>query len=141
MKAFTALTAMLILAGLSGCAVTAHVPGNSPDSVDCPDGQCVALGQSAKFGGISVIPREVIEDSRCPAEVQCVWAGRVVVSVELVERGAAAGAGNSILQIDNIEAKAIKGGTLRLTAITPPSPAPGKSINPKDYRFFFRLDP
>ena len=35
------------------------------------------IGQTVQVGGISVMPTRVVEDSRCPADVQCVWAGRV----------------------------------------------------------------
>lgn len=36
------------------------------------------IGQTADLGGgLTVRPLEVIEDSRCAANVQCVWAGRL----------------------------------------------------------------
>lgn len=38
------------------------------------------IGETANLGdGLSVRPIEVIEDSRCPANVTCVWAGRLRV--------------------------------------------------------------
>ena len=37
-----------------------------------------AIGESANLGGGLVVrPLEVIEDSRCPGNVQCIWAGRL----------------------------------------------------------------
>lgn len=39
----------------------------------------VRLGEIAAVNGPKVRPDRVIEDSRCPADAQCVWAGRLVV--------------------------------------------------------------
>jgi hypothetical protein len=39
----------------------------------------VGIGQTAVVGGPHVRPDQVIEDSRCPVGVTCVWAGRVVL--------------------------------------------------------------
>src|SRR3546814_15909501 len=54
---------------LSACATTAGAP--------LPDGSDVALGQKAYVDGPPVQPVEVAEDSRCPMNARCVWAGRV----------------------------------------------------------------
>lgn len=36
------------------------------------------IGETADLGGgLTVRPLEVVEDSRCPADVTCVWAGRL----------------------------------------------------------------
>ena len=37
------------------------------------------LNQTGTFGNFAITPIAVIEDSRCPSDVQCVWAGRVRV--------------------------------------------------------------
>jgi len=44
----------------------------------------IRLGQTAYVGGPRVVPERVVEDSRCPADVSCVWAGRVVLRVRVV---------------------------------------------------------
>lgn len=41
------------------------------------------LGQTAYVGGPTVRPVKVIEDSRCPANVRCIWAGRLVLRTEV----------------------------------------------------------
>jgi len=44
----------------------------------------VSLNETADLGGgLNVRPLSVIEDSRCPANVDCVWAGRVVLRAEV----------------------------------------------------------
>lgn len=45
-----------------------------------------AIGQRTLVGGATVAPVSVIEDSRCPMNARCIWAGRVVVSAT-VSRG------------------------------------------------------
>lgn len=43
-----------------------------------------ALGEAADLGdGLIIRPLELIEDSRCPANVQCVWAGRLRVRADV----------------------------------------------------------
>lgn len=42
-----------------------------------------ALGQTATVDGLRVKPLAIIEDSRCPINAVCVWAGRLVVRAEV----------------------------------------------------------
>jgi len=44
----------------------------------------LALGETAVFEGLTVTPLQVVEDSRCPIDVQCIQAGTVRVQVEIV---------------------------------------------------------
>lgn len=69
--------AVLAHALLAGCAA-------SP-TLDRPAtaGSAVALGASVKVGKLLATPVAVIEDSRCPENARCVWAGRLVVSTRL----------------------------------------------------------
>lgn len=57
---------------LAGCAATGPVT-SSP--IEGP----VRLGEIAAVDGPKVRPDQVIEDSRCPADVQCIHAGRLIV--------------------------------------------------------------
>jgi len=49
----------------------------------------LSIGQHASIAGedLAIRFKEVIEDSRCPRDVTCVWAGRVSCLVELVHSG------------------------------------------------------
>lgn len=49
-----------------------------PDSTSKP----VKLGQSIVMAGIKVTPVKVVQDSRCPEGVQCIWAGTVIVKTK-----------------------------------------------------------
>jgi hypothetical protein len=50
---------------------------------------CLSIGQYAPITGedLAVSFEEVTEDSRCPSDVTCVWAGRVSCVVELMHAG------------------------------------------------------
>jgi hypothetical protein len=68
---------MLVLAAslLAGCATT---------PVPASDGIARArLNQRVYVDGPYVTPLQIVEDSRCPADVQCVSAGRTRVAVRI----------------------------------------------------------
>ncbi len=88
---------------LAGCAQPADAPADQPapprgelaqrieadlarlDTELAADGVVAAgLNETADLGnGLTVRPLDVIEDSRCPANVDCVWAGRMVLRAEV----------------------------------------------------------
>ncbi|WP_285710388.1 hypothetical protein [Erythrobacter oryzae] len=78
---FRHLSPTLLLAALSACAVIPDTP--SPESVALPQGTPVALGQAVTVGTVVATPMEVVEDSRCPINARCVWAGRLVVKTRI----------------------------------------------------------
>ena len=45
----------------------------------------VALGETVQLDGVSFSLTEILEDSRCPSDVTCVWAGRAKVNVAIEE--------------------------------------------------------
>ena len=47
------------------------------------DGMPAGLGEALQVGKLIAEPRSVEEDSRCPIDVQCIQAGRVVVNTRL----------------------------------------------------------
>lgn len=115
-----ALVPLIVLA-LAGCATVPRAHAEGP----------VGLGQVAYTNGLRVRPIAVVEDSRCPANVMCVWAGRLVVHTEII--------GGSRREMRNIElgqAQQIADGTLTLTSVEPPKVA-GAAIDPAAYRFTF----
>jgi len=84
----TRIAALFASLTLAGC-VTA-----SPESAQTvPAGARVTLGvgEGASVRGTSVTLRflGVIEDSRCPSDTTCVWAGEVKVQIEILERSKA----------------------------------------------------
>jgi hypothetical protein len=47
-----------------------------------PDGFAM-MGQPTRVGPLVVTPKALVEDSRCPMNARCVWAGRVIVTTRI----------------------------------------------------------
>ncbi|AFL80773.1 hypothetical protein Aeqsu_1280 [Aequorivita sublithincola DSM 14238] len=58
------------------------------DSAETPKiGVKVPQGEIVVIKGVSIKFLEVLEDSRCPTGVTCIWAGRARVKVEITSEG------------------------------------------------------
>ena len=114
----------LLMLALAGCA-TIPPPAAGP---------VAGLGQEAQVGGLRIRPIRVIEDSRCPVNVQCVWAGRLILETEI-----SSGAPYQIhmLELGKPARVAIAGGTVTLVAAQPGKVA-GAEIPRDAYRFTFQ---
>ena len=119
MKAATALSALLLLAG---CANTLETRG-----VEGP----VRLGEVADADGLLVRPDRLLEDSRCAIGTQCVWAGRVVVRATVF-----GGSGSRQVDLTLGTPLAVADGQLTLTGVAPERSA-GDRPSPDLYRFTF----
>ena len=119
-------TPLLALLALAACAT---VPPASA-------GPTAALGETATVDGLRVRPIELLEDSRCPALVRCVWAGQVRVLVD-VTRGDGA---HQQRDLTLGKPQNIDWGMLTLVDVQPPKLAPG-TTDPRAYRFTFTLGP
>ena len=95
----------------------------------------MAFGQTAYVDGPKIRPIKLIEDSRCPMNARCVWAGRVRISVGFVKSD-----GEREVELTLGEPVSIADGTLTLTAVTPSKMAgEGRELAPSDYRFSFQF--
>ncbi|QDI05886.1 hypothetical protein E4A48_11555 [Xanthomonas cerealis pv. cerealis] len=74
------LLAALMGVSLAGCAADGPVASRP---IEGP----VRLGEIAAVDGPRVRPDRVIEDSRCPADVQCIQAGRLIVRATVLGGG------------------------------------------------------
>lgn len=92
--------ALPLLLAVAACATT-----------PLPDARAVPLGRSAYADGPVVTPLKVIEDSRCPADVQCVWAGRLIVRTRV-----AGGAWARTLDLELGKPQAVADGALTLVS-------------------------
>ena len=122
-----AILALPAALALSACATTRGAP--------LQGGSDVALGQKAYVDGPLVQPVEVLEDSRCPINARCVWAGRVRVKMVWIR-------GNGEKQPFEVtlgESTPLADGAIRLEAVRPEKTA-GSTISPRDYRFSLRFD-
>ena len=91
------------------------------------------IGQTVRVGGPTVRPIAIVEDSRCPTDVVCVWAGRVIVRVEV-----GTGQGRQEMQIEQGKPVRVADGMLTLRDVTP-GHRHTQPLKPGDYRFTFEF--
>jgi hypothetical protein len=91
------------------------------------------IGQTVRVDGPTVKPIAIIEDSRCPAGVQCVWAGRVILKAEI-----GTGRGKQVMDLTLGTPVQVADGALTLRDVTPDK-RHDKPIAPDDYRFTFEF--
>lgn len=91
------------------------------------------IGQGASAFGVKVTPLEVLEDSRCPANANCVQMGRIRVRATIES---AMGISTNTFEIDT--AITTEGEEVTLTRVEPASQA-GVRIEAGEYVFYFRI--
>jgi hypothetical protein len=91
----------------------------------------VALDQPAEVGKLVATPKEVVEDSRCPMNARCVWAGRVVLSTSIEGTG-----WQETARLTLGVAYATHDTSVTLVSVSPDWMA-GPETGPIDYRFGF----
>ena len=117
-KAIVLLLPVLV----AGCAGSRFAP---------LEGMPAALGETVSVGSFLATPRRLLEDSRCPLTVQCVQAGRVVVSTEISGPG-----GTETVPLVLGQPYAVSGATVTLVSARPEQYRPRR--NPRrEYRFVF----
>ena len=100
----------------------------------------LGIGQTANIAGekLFIKFKSVLEDSRCPVNVVCVWAGNGKVEFEILDIDAH----NKIVTLsteDGPGSITLKGHKLTLIALTP-SRVDGISISPGDYAVTLRFE-
>jgi len=93
--------------------------------------QAALLGQKVEGLNVALTPLEVTEDSRCPADVQCVWAGTVKVRTKIKS-----GLGESIMIFEPNKPITTEVEAITLKEIAP-APRSGQLIPASSYRFVF----
>jgi hypothetical protein len=96
-------------------------------------GPTAGLGQIAAVNGLRIRPIKVVEDSRCPAQVNCVSAGRLVVRARMN--------GPGWTQIRDFELgafQAVDRYRVTLIAADPPRTTPAE-LDRRAYRFTFAV--
>lgn len=94
----------------------------------------LALGQAASFvDGVSIRPMRILEDSRCPAGVQCIQAGTVKLSFNAVVNGKSM---TETISID--QSVQVDGDTVVLDTVAPQKTKNGFPA-PSEYNFTFTV--
>jgi hypothetical protein len=121
--------------GSSSATSSISNPGMKPAPVPVPPNNSsgLKLGDVGTFNMVSIRPISVEEDSRCPSDVTCVWAGTVRLKAQIIS-----GMGTSDVVLSLGQDYVIYGVRITLTGVTP-----GKNskttIGAKDYRFIFKV--
>jgi len=117
---------------LSACFVWSC--SGDPTGPEVGESFALAPGESVtlELDGIGVRFMRVVEDSRCPLKVQCVWAGDAAVVIELAPQ--VGDAAEHTLHT-NMGQKSIVLGRYELSLLElSPYPDEPRSISPEDYR-------
>lgn len=122
-----AASSLVAALAVSACAATGQ-------QTPLQDGSNVALGQKAYVDGPIVQPVAVMEDSRCPMNARCVWAGRLRVKMLWIR-------GNGEKQPFEVtlgESTPLADGSITLESVRPDK-VTNIVLKPADYRFSFRF--
>ncbi len=157
--AFAAGLSIIVIA-MGAMAIVFWHPGTSRvactmEAKLCPDGSavgrtgpncefaaCPSAGESQNFGnigqtisisGVSITPIQVVQDSRCALDVQCIWAGTVQLRVKLEREG---GTQEAVLTLGTPITFA--GKRVELTKVDP-APRSKQTILPAGYIFYFSV--
>ena len=68
---------------LTGLLLVILTVGVSPTYAKCSDGVKVQINKAVTTKGIKIEFVELIEDSRCPRDAQCIWAGNAKIKVRI----------------------------------------------------------
>jgi hypothetical protein len=122
-----AASALIAALALSACASTSR-------QTPLRDASDVALGQQAYADGPVIQPVEVIEDSRCPMNARCIWAGRVKVKMLWLRPTGE----KQPFEVTLGEATPLADGSITLESVRPEKMT-NVTLKPEDYRFSFRF--
>lgn len=131
MNKYIVLVGAVILVGIAAAwiAMDARV-------VQAPGGPVsltARLNQEVSGLDVSITPLLVLEDSRCPVDVQCIQAGTVRVRARLVS-----GLGTAMQEFKLGEPITTEAETVTLTEVLP-APSAGVSIAGSEYTFRFEV--
>lgn len=130
----TAFAALCTVVALSACAAAAPQEALPP----APEGSngWQAIGETSDFGP-QITPLELIEDSRCPMNARCVWAGTVKVLTR-ISLASGTRVREEVLTIN--EPVSVADGSVTLVAVLPENTMAGEVTTPPTYRFAYRFD-
>ncbi len=129
MKTLLPLAATLSALSLGACATFPNGPVVDGGPVRS-DGQAM-LGQPTRVGSLVATPQTLVEDSRCPMNARCIWAGRVVVTTRIDGPGWRETANLTLGQ-----PYPTHGTTITLTSARPDKMT-GTTVPPRAYTFGF----
>ncbi|MCP3733172.1 hypothetical protein M9978_22465 [Sphingomonas sp. MG17] len=92
------------------------------------------IGAWTRIAGLRIRPDKVVEDSRCPMNARCVWAGRATVRLTLRD-----GSRTRQVNVTLGEPIKVRDGRLALMSVSPEKMAGAQPKRPAPYRFVFEF--
>lgn len=147
MNANPALALVLLAATLASSGPCSAAPsdpastGRTATVEEAPEREPIPIGATAHFEGSRIVARfvRVVQDSRCPTGVECVWAGRAVVEVEASIEGSEAPSHLLELEVGGTPAE-VYGARLQAARLEP-YPSADATLAEDQYRLELRLLP
>ncbi len=99
---------------------------SAPADNASPSTITLKIGEQGTVSGITLKLLKITEDSRCPADVTCIWAGRVVADFDAVS-----GSQHSVLSLSTDKTASFAGFDLSIADVVPP--AHSGTPSPADY--------
>ena len=99
-----------------------------------PTARGISIGQSATIYGTTIGVLELVEDSRCPVDVQCIQAGTVRVRTSIDSY-------NRDFTFTLLQPQVVGKVTITLASVIPAQKHSTQIIGPSDYRFIFTVAP
>ena len=124
---------ILILTIIAMFTITSMVTAQAIETITVKVGQ----QKTSKKSKLKIKFVSVVEDSRCPIGVNCVWAGNAKIKIEVTSRGL----GKKVFEINTTmgpQGDQFDGWAINLVALTP-HPKADTTLDPKDYRAKFSL--
>lgn len=125
---------LILILGCSESKNTLPEPETNPThKLDAQIRLMINQNLTIESEGLSVKLLKITEDSRCPSDVTCIWAGQVGVLIDVSQNGKDLGNINLILGPDKkLAEKKINGYLIRLVEVSP-FPISTKKIETSDY--------
>jgi hypothetical protein len=133
LRSMTRLAACLLCLALAGCGAA---PAGKSQAVDPGTEFTLAPGAMAAVNSAGFKLRfvAVSEDSRCPRDTTCIWAGEVKAQIDIVRI-------SETLQVEIAAGDSAVAGDFRVTLVrVEPQPVSTAKIAAQDYRATLKLD-
>ncbi len=117
----------------SGAPATSTPGTPATPGTASPKTVTLKLDEAQVVNGLSINAWAVLEDSRCPTDVQCTWAGRARVAFNVTGTGTYVNQ-NASIELEPGQAKAALGKQITLNSVTP-NPISTKKIQDSEYWF------
>ena len=121
----------------SNAPTSKEAPAITTESPETSGSITISVGEKGQVGDLGILLKGPIQDSRCPAGVQCIWAGEVRSSIVLSTPTKS----ETISIANNKPPYVFEGRQISMVAISPSSKTPNQTITQAEYKITFQVEP